>query len=58
MKTCKHCDEEFEESSLEYNPAQELGEIFLESTGESGADDRCPKCKEEMRVTNLFGFGE
>jgi hypothetical protein len=48
MKTCKGCDEEFEESSGEYNPAEELVEIFLDSTGESGADDLCPKCKEEL----------
>jgi len=58
MKTCKHCDEEFEESSGEYNPAEELVEIFLDSTGESGADDLCPKCKEELGINSLLGFDE
>ncbi|MGC9976591.1 MAG: hypothetical protein ABSC57_07765, partial [Syntrophales bacterium] len=39
MKTCKRCGEEFEESSGDYNPAQELGEIFLDSMGGSEGDD-------------------
>jgi len=58
MATCKECGQEFEEDSGDYNPAQELGEMFLDGIGESGADDLCPKCREELGVTNLLGFAE
>ena len=36
MKTCKECGEEFEEDSGEYNPAEELGEMFLEVRANPG----------------------
>jgi hypothetical protein len=55
---CRRCGEEFEEDSGDYNPAQELGEMFLDSMGGSGADDLCPKCREELGATNLLGFDE
>jgi hypothetical protein len=58
MKRCRRCGEEFEEDSGEYNPARELAEIFLDNTGGFGADDLCPKCREELGITNLLGFGE
>ena len=58
MKTCRRCGEDFEESSGDYSPAQELGEMFLDSMGTSGVDDLCPKCMEDLGVANLLGFGE
>ena len=58
MKTCRRCGEEIEESSGKFNPMQELGEMFLDSTAESGADDLCPKCREDLGIANLLGFGE
>ncbi len=57
MKTCGKCGEEFEEDDDEYNPAQELGDVFPETMGEPAADDLCPKCREKVRMTNvLFWF--
>ena len=56
MKTCGKCGEEFEESDGEYNTAQELGKMFLDSTGD--AEDLCPECREESGMDNLLGFDE
>jgi hypothetical protein len=57
MKTCRACGEEFEEGADEYNPAQDPGDMSLESVGEPEADDFCPKCREELGMTNiLFWF--
>jgi hypothetical protein len=36
----------------------DLGEMFLEHMGDDDAEDVCPKCKEELGIINLLGFGE
>jgi hypothetical protein len=56
MKACAKCGEEFEETDSAYDPVQELGDTFLDSTGDYRADDLCPRCREELGITNLLGF--
>lgn len=57
MKTCPKCGEEFGEDVNEYNPAQELDEMFHDGMAEPDADDLCPKCREKLGMMNvLFWF--
>ena len=58
MKTCERCGREFEEDKSEYNPAQELGKMFVDSTGGSDAEHLCPRCRETIGMANLMGFDE
>ena len=58
MKTCSKCGESFWEGDEEYSPATDLGEMFLDHTGDDDAGDVCPKCKEELGIINLLGLGE
>jgi hypothetical protein len=54
VKTCGRCGEAFEEGDNEYDPAQDLGDVFPEIPGEPAEDDLCPKCKERLRMTNIL----
>lgn len=58
MKLCKNCFREFDEQEddISPNPMKELGEIFLEHTGEVNPADYCPECREELGLLNIAGF--
>ena len=58
MRTCSKCGESFQKGDEDYNPATDLGEMFLEQVEDDDAEDVCPKCKEELGIINLLGFGE
>ncbi len=55
MPRCRKCGEKYYEEEGAKSPAEALGEIFLESAGESPRG-LCPACREEMGVTALLGF--
>ena len=55
MKVCRECGQPIAEEEDEYNPARDLGEIFLPDTD---ADETCPRCKEELGIISLLGFDE
>jgi len=54
---CKKCGEKYDEDEGAASPVETLGEIFLESAGEE-PDNLCPRCREEIGVLGLLGFGE
>jgi hypothetical protein len=58
MRSCSKCGESFREEDEERDPALDLGEMFLEHMEDEAAEDVCPKCKEELGIFNLLGFGE
>ena len=57
MPRCRKCGERFDEEEGAMSPAEALGEIFLESAGESPRG-LCPACREEIGVLVLLGFDE
>ena len=58
MKTCRRCGEDFEESSGDYSPAQELGEMFLIAWAHPGLMISARSAWRDTGVANLLGFGE
>jgi hypothetical protein len=59
MKICRRCLREYDDSiSAHWNPADELGELFLEATDPVGENDLCPDCLEETGIFTLLGFGQ
>ena len=57
MKICKNCFREFDEQEDDIlNLVKEVGEIFLEHTGEMKPADYCPECREELGLLNIIGF--
>jgi len=58
MKTCKNCFREFDEDDvLNVSPATELTDISLRDTGVEDINYLCPRCREELGVMDLLGFG-
>ena len=57
MRQCRRCGERYDEEEGTKSPAEALGEIFLESAG-GEPDNLCPRCREEIGVLGLLGFGE
>ncbi len=57
MKRCKRCDKPFMEDENRYNHISDLGEIYLEEVGNVDVQDLCPKCREDLGIMNLLGFG-
>lgn len=57
MPKCRKCGEKFDEEEETMSPVEALGEIFLESAGENPRG-LCPRCREEIGVLGLLGFGE
>jgi hypothetical protein len=55
MKVCRECGQSITEENDAYNPAGDLGEIFLPNTD---ATDVCPECQEEFGIISLLGFDE
>lgn len=58
IKNCKRCAREYDDYEGPMTPAEELGQICLESIGDEHADQLCPDCKEEVGILNLLIFGE
>lgn len=57
VRICRDCLRPFEEyQNQDYDPARELGDIFLKSTGIAGNDDLCPECRDKLGMLNLMGF--
>jgi len=56
VKICRDCLRPFDDNQeQDYDPARELGDIFLKSAG-AASDDLCPECREKMGLMNLLGF--
>lgn len=59
MKICKLCQKVFEDDSArEENPAEAIGNLFLESGNETEASEICPECKEDAGILTLLGFDQ
>jgi len=59
MKICKLCQRVFEDDlAREDNPAEAIGDLFLESGNETEANEICPDCKENAGVLTLLGFDQ
>ncbi|MEN6468267.1 MAG: hypothetical protein ABFD45_04885 [Smithella sp.] len=59
MKICKLCQKVFEnDSAREKNPAEDIGNLFLESGNETEASEICPDCKEDAGILTLLGFDQ
>ncbi len=58
MKTCKYCDEPFDEAEEDTELPGQLGAMFLDRAGYTDSDDVCPRCKEELGILSLIGTGE
>jgi hypothetical protein len=57
MPRCRKCGEKYDEEDGVMSPVESLGELILESAGESPRN-LCPACREEAGVTGLLGFDE
>jgi hypothetical protein len=57
MPRCRKCGEKYDEDEGVMSPAEALGELFLESAGETPRT-LCPACREEIGVAGLLGFDE
>jgi hypothetical protein len=57
MTRCGKCGEKYDEDEGVMSPVEALGELFLESAGETPRN-LCPACREEIGVTGLLGFDE
>ncbi len=59
MKICKICQRVFEDDlAREENPAETVGDLFLQSVNETEANEICPDCKENAGILNLLGFDQ
>ncbi len=58
MKRCKRCDKPFMEDEESYDHIRDLGEIYVEEIGNVDAQALCHKCREELGIMNLLGFGQ
>ena len=57
MKICRDCLLQFDDDQeQDYDPARELGDIFLKSAGSASFKDLCPECREKLGMMNLLGF--
>jgi len=55
MPRCRKCGEKYDEDEGPASPVEVLGELFLESAGES-PQNLCPRCREELGMLALLGF--
>ena len=57
MNICRDCLPPFDDDQeQDYDPARELGDIFLKSTGVANNDNLCPECRKKLGMLNLMGF--
>jgi hypothetical protein len=57
MPRCRKCGEKYDEDEGATSPFEALGDLFLESVGETPLN-LCPRCREEMGVLGLLAFDE
>ena len=57
MPRCRKCGEKYDAEEGVMSPMEALGELFLESAGETPRN-LCPACREEIGVAGLLGFDE
>jgi len=58
MKTCSQCGMLFEEDDVsEPGPLEEMTDMFLGSADSSRDAQLCPRCKEELAMMFIAGFG-
>jgi len=57
MPRCRKCGEKYDEDEGATSPFEALGDLFLESAGETPLN-LCPRCREEMGVLGLLAFDE
>jgi hypothetical protein len=58
LNICPRCLKHYEDMEQYTSPMEELGAIFLRSTGREDNDQLCPDCKEELGMMNLIGFNQ
>ena len=59
MKICKLCQKVFEDDlAREENPAEVIGNLFLENGNEAEASAICSDCKEDAGILTLLGFDQ
>jgi hypothetical protein len=59
MKICKLCQKVFEDDlAREENPAEVIGNLFLENGNEAEASEICSDCKEDAGILTLLGFDQ
>ncbi len=57
VKFCRECLRPFDDhQEQDYDPARQLGDIFLNSTGIANNDELCPECREKLGMINLLGL--
>ena len=57
MPRCRKCGKNYDEEEGVMSPVEALGELFLESAGETPRN-LCPACREVIGVAGLLGFEE
>ncbi len=56
-KICSECRREFTGDDSIPTPVDVLGQIFIDAMGVQDAGNICPKCREDLGILNLLGFG-
>ena len=56
-KICSKCFREFTEDDDIPTPVDVLGQIFIDAMEDQDAGNICPKCREDLGILNLLGFG-
>lgn len=56
MLVCKRCGSQYEENSPEYETAQDIGSIFIESVWDINPNELCPKCRRDLGMFTILGF--
>jgi len=57
-KICDRCFREYFEEDERASPVEELGRIFLGALKDRDGVNFCPKCRKELGIVNLLGFGQ
>jgi len=56
-KICSRCCREYTEDEDISIPVDVLGQIFIDAMEDQDAGNICPKCREDLGILNLLGFG-
>ena len=56
-KICSNCCREITEDDDIRTPVDVLGQIFIDAMEDQDAGNICPKCREDLGILNLLGFG-
>jgi hypothetical protein len=59
VKICENCFGAYIDEGEPETPAHRLGQLFFDTLEDRGARPNiCPKCREELGILSLLGFGE